>query len=88
MLFETARITDHVFADDAVIFVDTTKVLSETLQSQSEERELLGLRITWKEIKTQAFVDILEANIESIPVGSKNVKVPETITYLGGVIHS
>ena len=54
------------FADDAVIFTETTEVILEALESLSEEAEPLGLRVSW--IKTnswiQAFGDILDATVE------------------------
>ena len=49
--FGTVRITDLDFADDAVIFAETTKVLEGALNSLSEEAEPLGLRVSW--IKTK-----------------------------------
>ena len=38
--------------------------------------------------KFQALGDILDANVESIPVSVENVEVTQTFTYLGNVIHS
>ena len=40
----TVRIIELDFADDAVIFVETTEVLAGALDSLSEEAELLGLQ--------------------------------------------
>ena len=48
--FGNVRITDLDFADDAVIFAETTKILAGALDSLSEEAEPLGLRVPW--IKT------------------------------------
>ena len=66
--FGTVRITDVDFADDAIIFAETTEVLSGALDLLSEEAESLELRVSCIMTKVQAFVDILYATIESIPV--------------------
>ena len=47
MSFGKVRITDLDFADDAVIFAETTEVLAEVLESLSEEASPLGLRVSW-----------------------------------------
>ena len=49
--FGTARITDLDFADDAVVYAETTDVLAGALDSLSEEAEPLGLRVSWMETK-------------------------------------
>ena len=51
--FGTVRITDLDFADDAVIFAETTEVLAEALDSLNEEAEPLGLRVSWIKTKVQ-----------------------------------
>ena len=50
MSFSIVRITDLNFADDAVMFAETTEVLAEAFESVNEEAEPLGLRVSW--IKT------------------------------------
>ena len=87
MSFGTVRITDLDFLDEAAIF-DETKSFAEALESLSEENEPLGLRLSWIKTKVHAFVDVLDATVESIPVISENVEVTQTFTYLGSVIHS
>ena len=73
--FGTVRIIDPDFADDAVIFAGTTKVLAEALGSKAA-------LITSLLSKTmvQAFGDVLDVTIESIPVSSENVGVTQTFT--------
>ena len=88
MSFGTARITDLDFADVAVIFARTTEVLAKELDSLSVEAEPLGLRVSWIKTKVQAFGDILDATVESIPMSSEYVEVTQTFTYLGSFIHS
>ena len=66
--FGIVRITDHDFADDALLFAETTKVLPGTLESLSEEADLLGLRGSWIRTKVLAFGDILNATVVSITV--------------------
>ena len=53
--FGTVQITDLDFADDAIIFAETTEVLAGALDLLSEEAEPLGLQISWINTKVQAF---------------------------------
>ena len=84
----TVRITDlvsaNITADDAVMF----EVFAGALVSLSEGAEPLRLRVSWIKTKVQAFGDILDVTVESIPVYGKNVDVTQTFTYLGSVIYS
>ena len=77
--FETVRIIDLDFADDA----ETNEVLScgAALELVSEEAEPIGLRVSWIKTKVQAFGDILDATIEPIPVRGEIVKVTQSTTY-------
>ena len=85
--FGDVHITDLDFADDAVIFAETIEAITEALETLSEEAEPLGLRVSWIKTKIQAFGDILEAAVDSLPVAGENVDVVETFTYLGSVVH-
>ena len=49
--------------------------------------ELLGLWVSWVKTKIQAFTDILDAVILSVPVCCEDVEVTERFTYLGSDIH-
>ena len=73
--FGAVRITDLDFADDAVIFAETTVVLAGALDLLSVEAEPLGLRVSWIKTKVQAFGDILDATVELIPPNGENVEV-------------
>ena len=53
----------------------------------NEESEPLGLRIPGVKSKIQAFNDILEAAILSVPFCGEDVDVPERFTYRGSDIH-
>ena len=85
--FGHVRITDYDFADDSVIFGETTVVLTGVLESLSKGTEPLGLRVPWIKTKVQAFSEILVATTESIPLISENIEIVEKFTYLGSVIH-
>ena len=78
----TVRITDFDFANDAVIFAETTEVLAGALDLLSEEVEPHRLRVTWIKTKAQAFGDIMDATVESVPVCGENVQVTQTFTNL------
>ena len=51
------------------------------------ELEPLGLRVSWVKTKIQAFNDILDAAVLSVPVCGEDVEVMERFTYLGSDIH-
>ena len=53
----------------------------------NEESETLGLQVSWIKTKIQAFNDILDAGILSVPVCGEDVEVTERCTYLGSDIH-
>uniref|UniRef100_A0A8C4NFK3 Reverse transcriptase domain-containing protein n=1 Tax=Eptatretus burgeri TaxID=7764 RepID=A0A8C4NFK3_EPTBU len=82
--FGNAKISDLDFADDAVIFAETSEILLGALQVVNEESEPPGLRVSWVNTKIQAFNDILDAAVLSVPVC---VEVVERFTYLGSDIH-
>ena len=53
----------------------------------NEESEPLGSRISWVKTKTQAFNDILDAAILSLPVIGEEFEFTERFIYLGSDIH-
>ena len=57
------------------------------LEVLNEESEPLGLRVSMIKIKIQAFNDILDAAILSVPVCVEDVEIMERFTYLGSDIH-
>ena len=81
--FGNVKISDLDFADDAVIFVETLDILLEALEVRSRwDYGFPGLKT-----KIQAFNDILDAAILSVPVCGKDVEVTERFTFLGSDIH-
>ena len=85
--FGNVKISDLDFADDAVIFAETFDILLGALEVLNEESEPLGLRVSWVKTKIQAFNDILDAPVLSVPVCGEDVEVVERFTYLGSDIH-
>ena len=85
--FGTVKFFDRDFADDAVIFTETVDIILGVLIVLNEESELLGLRVSWVKTKIQAFIDILDAAILSVPVCGEDVEVVERFTSLGSDIH-
>jgi len=69
-----------------VIFTETQDILLGVLEVLSGELEPLGLRFSWVETKIQAFNDILDADILSVPVCGEDVEVMERFTFLGSDI--
>ena len=62
-------------------------ILLRALEVLNEESEPLGLRFSWVKTKIQAFNDILDVAILSIPVCLEDVEFTERFTYLGSDIH-
>ena len=57
------------------------------LKALNEESEPQSFWVYWVKTKIQAFNDILDAVILSIPVCGKDVEVTERFTYVGSDIH-
>ena len=76
-LFGNVKISDLDFADDAVIFVETLDILLGALGVLNEESEPLVLKVFWVKTKIQAFNDILDVAILSVPVCGDDVEVTE-----------
>ena len=85
--FWNVSISDLYFADDAVIFVETLDILLGALELLNEESEPLGLWVYLVKSKIQAFIDILDAAMLSVPVCVEEVGVTERFTYLGSDIY-
>ena len=84
--FGNVKISDLDFTDDAVIFTETVDIILGVLTVLNEESELLGLRVSWVKTKIQAFSDILDAAVLSVPVCGEDFEVMERFTYLGSDI--
>uniref|UniRef100_A0A8C4Q0P0 Reverse transcriptase domain-containing protein n=1 Tax=Eptatretus burgeri TaxID=7764 RepID=A0A8C4Q0P0_EPTBU len=85
--FGNVKISDLQFVDDAVIFADTLDILLGALKVLNEEPELLGFWVSRVKTKIQAFNDIMDVAILSVPVCGEDVEVTERFTYLGSDIH-
>ena len=57
------------------------------LEVLNEESETLGIQVSWVKTVIQAFNDILDAAILSVPVCGKDVEDTERFIYLGSDIH-
>ena len=65
----------------------TLDILLGALEILNEESEPLGLWVSWVKTKIQAFNDILDAAVLSVPVCGEDVEVMERFTSLGNDIH-
>ena len=79
-MFGNVNISDLDFADDAVIFAETLDILLGALAMLNEGMEPLRLQVSWVKTKIQAFNDILDAAILSVPVCGEDVEVTERFT--------
>ena len=66
-MFGNVKISDLDFTD-AVIFPVILDILLGALEVLNEESEPLGLRVSWVKTKIQAFIDVFDAAILSVPV--------------------
>ena len=73
--FGNVKISHLDFADYAVIFAETLDILLGAVEVLNEETESLGLRVSWVKTKIQAFNDILDAALLSVPVCGEDVEV-------------
>ncbi|KAG0726291.1 Ubiquitin carboxyl-terminal hydrolase 30 [Chionoecetes opilio] len=60
------KITDLVFADDAVIFAESLEVLVMALEALHEEAKPLGLKVSWLKTKVQVFGDLLDEAVQKM----------------------
>ena len=82
------RITDLVFADDAVIFPESLKVLLMAFEALHEEAKPLGLQVSWPKTKIQVFRSLLDETVQSIHAYGEDIDILDSFTYLGIVVHN
>ena len=85
--FGNVKISYLDFADDAVIFAETLDILLGALEVLNKESEPLKLWVSLVKTKIQAFNDVLDAAVLSVPVCGEHVEVVGRFTYLGSDIH-
>ena len=72
--FRNVKMSDLDFADDGVIFAEALDILLGALNVLNEESEPLGLRVSLVKTKIQAFNDIVDAAMLSVPVCGEDVE--------------
>ncbi|KAG0727554.1 hypothetical protein GWK47_034452 [Chionoecetes opilio] len=77
------KITDLVFADDAVIFAESLEVLVMALEALHEEAKPLQLEVSWLKTKVQVFGDLLDEAVQSVHACGEDIEILESFTYLG-----
>ena len=80
--FGNVKISDIDFADDAVIFVETRYTDGGPSKMLNEWMEPLGLQVSSVKINIQAFNDILDAAILSVPVCGEDVEVTLAVIFM------
>ena len=86
--FGNAKITDLVFANDAVIFTESLEVLVMAFKTLHEEAKPLGLRVSWPKTKVQVFKGLLDETVQSIHACSEDIDILDSLKYLGSVVHN
>ncbi|KAG0720187.1 hypothetical protein GWK47_048978 [Chionoecetes opilio] len=66
------KITELVFADDAVIFAESEEALH-------EEAKALGFEVFWLKTKVQVFGALLDETVQSVHAYGENIEILETI---------
>ncbi|KAG0730410.1 Gypsy retrotransposon integrase-like protein 1 [Chionoecetes opilio] len=69
------KITDLVFADDAVIFAESLEVLVMALKALHEEAKPLGLEVSWLKTKVQVFGDLLDEAVQSVHACGEDIEI-------------
>ena len=69
------------------IFAETVDIRLWALEVLNKESEPLALRVSSVKTKIQAFNDVLDAAILSLPVCGEDLEVTERFTDLGSDIH-
>ncbi|KAG0716932.1 Retrovirus-related Pol polyprotein from type-1 retrotransposable element R2 [Chionoecetes opilio] len=82
------KITDLVFADDAVIFAESLEVLVMAPEALHEEAKPLGLEVSWLKTKVQVFGDLLDEAVHSVHACGEDIEILESFTYLGSAVHN
>ena len=82
------KISDLVFADDAVLLAESLDVLVMALEVLHEESKPLGLKVSWTKTKVQAFGGLLDDTVQSVQACGEDIEVLESFTYLGSVVHN
>ncbi|KAG0723422.1 Transposon TX1 uncharacterized protein [Chionoecetes opilio] len=82
------KITDLVFADDAVIFAESLEVLVMALEALHEEAKPLGLEVSWLKTKVQVFGDLLDEAVQSVHACGEGFEILKSFTYLGSAVHN
>ncbi|KAG0720514.1 putative uncharacterized transposon-derived protein F52C9.6 [Chionoecetes opilio] len=82
------KITDLVFADDAVIFAESLEVLVMALEALHEEAKPLGLEVSWLKTKVQVLGDLLDEAVQSVHACGEDIEILESFTYLGSAVHN
>ena len=82
------KVTDLVFADDAVLLAESLEVLVMALEALHEEAKPLGLKVSWTKTKVQAFGGLLDDTVQSVYACGEDIEVLESFTYLGSAVHN
>ena len=82
------KVTDLVFADDAVIFAESLEVLVMALDALHEEAKPLGLQVSWTKTKVQVFGGLLDETVRSVHACGEDIEILDSFTYLGSVVHN
>ena len=82
------KITDLVFADNAVVFTKSLEVLMMDLEALHEEAKPLGLQVSWSKTNIQVFGGLLGEMVQSIHACGEDIDILDSFTYLGNVDHN
>merc|ERR1712035_211282 len=77
-----SKVSDLVFADDAVILAESLEVLVMALEVLHEEAKPLGLEVSWAKTKVQAFGGLLDDTVRSVHACGEDIEVLKSFTCL------
>ncbi len=82
------KVTDLVFANDAVLLAESLDGLVMALQALYEEAKPLRLKVSWTKTEVQAFGSLLDDTLQSVHACGEDIEVLESFIYLGSVVHN
>lgn len=83
-----ARVTDFVFADEAVIIAGLLEFVVLALEALHKEGKPLGLQVSWAKTKAQVLGGLLNEPVKSIHACVEDIEFLESYICFCGMVHS
>lgn len=74
-LLVTKKLTDFVFADNAILLVESLKILALALEVLREEAKFQNLQSSWGKAKVQSFGGLLDDTVQAVQACGEDIEV-------------